>query len=561
MKKLILALLFSIFLVGECLAQVTTPGLARKLRGAATLPATCQANDIYRDSDATSGQQIYLCESANTWVLQGDGGGTGGATAWDDIGDPDADATIAFAGYEETITSTLDEASHSTLTITNTDADAANDNYILSLKHNDGADANVFYLRMIGDADGTPTNDFLFSQSNFTSLLPIIPPAEAYDATNWDADTGAPQKDAIRDKLETMPQTAGDALTLTGTDMDFDGGATPGGELGGTWASPTIDDSVTVDSWALGNSTATTLNKLTLTQPANGSTLTMIDGKTLTVTNTLNLGATLTDEYVCNYEATGTQLNCDIAIDATTSCGAGTVCGGGHTHGASEITEADPLALLTAGTDNVKDTHIDWGSGASQVDLADIPGGTAPASEFDFNAATMEIPNSAADVALADAGNLHFNTTDEQLSFHSAADGEISGEASISLLRHISMSFDPSGWYDQESVNRTVPVMYVGDDAPEGITITEWKMFYVGGNPTTELDADLVCDTTPDFGVGAGATVMDVLDTTAGASTADTGFDSATCANGSYMYVHFGADPTDANVIVQFDLWFYNEED
>ena len=28
------------------------------------------------------------------------------------------------------------------------------------------------------------------------------------------------------------------------------------------------------------------------------------------------------------------------------------------------ITESDPNALLTAGTDNVKDTHIDWGSGA-----------------------------------------------------------------------------------------------------------------------------------------------------------------------------------------------------
>jgi len=36
--------------------------------------------------------------------------------------------------------------------------------------------------------------------------------------------------------------TAGDALTLTGTDFDFDGGATPGGDLGGTWASPSVDD-------------------------------------------------------------------------------------------------------------------------------------------------------------------------------------------------------------------------------------------------------------------------------------------------------------------------------
>ncbi|MFQ5592320.1 MAG: glycosyl hydrolase family 28-related protein, partial [Phycisphaerae bacterium] len=35
--------------------------------------------------------------------------------------------------------------------------------------------------------------------------------------------------------------TAGDALTLTGSDIDFDGGAAPAGELGGTWASPTVD--------------------------------------------------------------------------------------------------------------------------------------------------------------------------------------------------------------------------------------------------------------------------------------------------------------------------------
>lgn len=43
--------------------------------------------------------------------------------------------------------------------------------------------------------------------------------------------------------------TAGDALTLTDDDIDFDGGASPGGELGGTWASPTIDDNISVSSW------------------------------------------------------------------------------------------------------------------------------------------------------------------------------------------------------------------------------------------------------------------------------------------------------------------------
>src|SRR3990167_6268930 len=36
-------------------------------------------------------------------------------------------------------------------------------------------------------------------------------------------------------------------------------GTAPGGELGGTWGTPTIDDSVTVTGWVLGTSSATTL--------------------------------------------------------------------------------------------------------------------------------------------------------------------------------------------------------------------------------------------------------------------------------------------------------------
>lgn len=36
--------------------------------------------------------------------------------------------------------------------------------------------------------------------------------------------------------------TAGDALTITGDDIDFDGGTVPTGDLGGTWGSPTVTD-------------------------------------------------------------------------------------------------------------------------------------------------------------------------------------------------------------------------------------------------------------------------------------------------------------------------------
>jgi hypothetical protein len=49
--------------------------------------------------------------------------------------------------------------------------------------------------------------------------------------TDWDTFNG---KDNV--------VTAGDGLTRTADDIDFDGGTSPAGSLGGTWASPTIDD-------------------------------------------------------------------------------------------------------------------------------------------------------------------------------------------------------------------------------------------------------------------------------------------------------------------------------
>lgn len=44
-----------------------------------SLPGTCTVGDSFMDTDATTGQRWYLCESTNTWSVQGDGGGGGGA--------------------------------------------------------------------------------------------------------------------------------------------------------------------------------------------------------------------------------------------------------------------------------------------------------------------------------------------------------------------------------------------------------------------------------------------------------------------------------------------------
>lgn len=86
----------------------------------------------------------------------------GGATKWNAIGDPDGNNSVALGNFTTIFTTTLDNGI--VWEISDTDADAAADTTLLKLSHNDGADANVIYLSMIGDKDGTPTTDYVFSQ-------------------------------------------------------------------------------------------------------------------------------------------------------------------------------------------------------------------------------------------------------------------------------------------------------------------------------------------------------------------------------------------------------------
>lgn len=173
----------------------------------------------------------------------------------------------------------------------------------------------------------------------------------------------------------------------------------------------------------------------------------------------------------------------------------------------------------------------------------------------------LELPTTTSGDQTIAEGRIGQKSDEDAIVLHGGATGEVQDEVLLSMIQHVSIVFDPSWAYDQSATYRTLPITYLGDDFPHGLTLTEWRLRYVSGDPTTELDADLMCDTTPDFNPAAGGTVMDVLDTTAGSSGADSGFDSATCANASNLYVRFGADPTDANVLILLDLWFYANED
>lgn len=62
-------------------STVNLAGKTVRIPSGTTLPATCTVADEFMDTDATLGQQFYLCTSTNTWTLQGDGGGGGGITS------------------------------------------------------------------------------------------------------------------------------------------------------------------------------------------------------------------------------------------------------------------------------------------------------------------------------------------------------------------------------------------------------------------------------------------------------------------------------------------------
>ena len=466
----------------------------------------------------------------------------------------------------------------------------------------DGTSGDVT-LTFDGDAgtDGTLTYDVSEDAFVFANVVKFLADAAptvdtagdaAFDTNFWDTGRGA---------LLLYDGTAGTALLGIQTSDACNANEVPKFQAGGTWTCETdstgtglgtnLSSSTTdilsntgaivlggtgnVNNEKLSWDYETTANEVSVTTTTG---ITVLDFSAFTIKGAAFEATASTAPAIKFYDSDGIDVDINGQIDGNlTDTGSGTedfdifikqqIAGVLTTSATFDADGNVTIARLE--TDATGETNLearlDIGGEVTSTGMSStVIGDSISVSNWNLTTPTFTTTiiyaNAAADATLSSAGMSALNTTDEQLSFHSAADGEISGEAALSLIRHFSRSFDPAAWYDQESVFRTVPLFTVGDDSPEGITITEWEVDYAGGNPTTELDADLMCDTTPDYNPAAGATVMDVLDTTTGSSGADTGFDSATCANASKVYIRFGADPTDANVIIAVDIWFYNLE-
>jgi len=164
--------------------------------------------------------------------------------------------TLTFVGAG--ITAITTTASSDTITITSTEVDGSVSNEINTITADDAGTTSGLAITLAGgginattragdtitvtgtEVDGSTTNEIntiTCPDAEVTAGLGITFAQSGSIAITEAADTitfTVTETDALI--------TAGDALTRTLNDIDFDGGATPGGSLGGTWASPTIDD-------------------------------------------------------------------------------------------------------------------------------------------------------------------------------------------------------------------------------------------------------------------------------------------------------------------------------
>jgi len=107
--------------------------------------------DVNGEIKYVSGTGFRFYQEGTVYTFQTTGGGGSGSTAYDDIGDPDANTTIAFAGFTNQWNTTLDNGVF--FTILSQDADLGDDTTLLRLAFTDDGDANGLFLECADNAN------------------------------------------------------------------------------------------------------------------------------------------------------------------------------------------------------------------------------------------------------------------------------------------------------------------------------------------------------------------------------------------------------------------------
>ena len=186
-----------------------------------------------------------------------------------------------------------------------------------------------------------------------------------------------------------------------------------------------------------------------------------------------------------------------------------------------------------------------------------------PSETKSANFTTLRVPNHESDHSvLTDLGGVFATAAHDGLDIHSGGSGEIQTEVLISAIQTQRMTFDPKTVCDG-AVDRLF-IMTVGDEAPHGIIIDEWKLSFEA-DPTTEFGAGETLLKYADAFIGvANSATIDDLATTAGVSSEDTDASinaGAAVAKTKVIYIDFPTAYTEANHQIIFEMWYHAEAD
>lgn len=228
----------------------------------------------------------------------------------------------------------------------------------------------------------------------------------------------------------------------------------------------------------------------------------------------------------------------------------------------ADINTYTGLVAISGGSTSEVDAKSELEAQIADVaDFAEADGDTWTGVHDAGGATSFEIPNDeSADGTLTALGQVHIRGDEDTLSAHLGAGGEVAGEASMSFLKSVSVSYDPGTRYDttDEVFLFTVdPNMY-----PNGITIIKWRVS-CKKNPDVEMDMNLGYSDT-DWDMADDPNLIDVLDTTAGRSSEATKANingGVAIAVTKVIFLYHDADPEGTCDDLSFEMWFYLEAD
>ena len=139
-------------------------------------------------------------------------------------------------------------------------------------------------ITLTGEATGSGTGSFAVTLTNANVIGKVI--------TGYVSGSGTvAATDTILQAIQKLNGNDATNANLTGP-ITSSGNATSVAAQTGTGSTFVMQASPTLTTPVLGVATVTSLNKVSFTSPATGSTLTIADGKTLTASNTLTLAGT-----------------------------------------------------------------------------------------------------------------------------------------------------------------------------------------------------------------------------------------------------------------------------